>query len=433
MTKFDPDAVIQALASDSFKVVDSLTLALTTPAEAQISGNLDIESSFYEAIILKVSQSGGQLPPLRSVFRLITTVFPLLTNEQRVQFTDAGIAFSLLDLLDSPNSDVVKLACEIVAALAPDCDYLIDSFFTFDFHYQLIDLIHQSSDESLQIAAARAIFCLYGDHDRILSTILKNSLPKLLSLVTVNSRPVVSFVLKALTEITNQRSSLAYILFDAGVVDRIVGFLDDDDLKGSVIPLLGNLCLSGRGHIAYLIHLGLPRKLFNLTGTVHAADAFWVLSNLLENAPDLYSEAEISEEKLKSLIATTLEKAHAENMQLVKEATFFLASLIIFVARHFLPVFLRFDVFDVLVRVLMVSPDVIARARFLDVFMRFCLHVQQCTESFTLFTALVAQCGLLKRIEELKAEHQSMLKLKALEIEEEIASLTKSHQVSLCT
>jgi hypothetical protein len=353
-----------------------------------------------------------------------------LTIDQRVPFVDSGIAFSLVDFLSSPNPAIARMVCELIAALTPDCDYLIDSFFTFDFHSQLIDLIHKSTDEPLQISAAQAIFRLYGDHDRILSTILKDSLPRLVSLLNVNSTAVLSFALKALTEVTNQRCSLAYVLFDAGVSDRSVGFLDEDNLKSSVIPLLGNLCLSGRDHIAHLIDLGLLEKLFGLTETVYSADAFWVLSILIETAPDLYFETETSEESLGRVISLAVQRANSDSLQLVKEATFFLASLIIFVSKERLPMFMRIDVFNVLIRVLVVSQDVVAKARFLDVFMRFCIHVQHSSESFALFRSLITECGLLQTVDELKQGDQSMLKLKALEIEAEIEAWARVHEAA---
>jgi hypothetical protein len=43
---------------------------------------------------------------------------------------------------------------------------------------------------------------------------------------------------------------------------------------------------------------------------------------------------------------------------------------------------------------------------------------------------LITQCGLLAKIEELKQGEESMLKLKALEIEEEIAALARAHEDS---
>jgi hypothetical protein len=354
-------------------------------------------------------------------------VFPRLSEEQRVAFTDAGLGFSLMELLNIKDPDALRIVLDLIAILAPQSDYLCDAFFALDFYDQLIVIAKSAASTEVQVSAAQSIFKLYGDHERILSTILKDSLPKLLTLLNLPSKLAVTFILKALTEVTNQRCSLTYVLFDHGVVKQIVDMLDDDELRSSSITVIGNLCLASREHVIELMSMGVGKKLLRLTETEYAADAFWALSNLVESAPDVFSSQEVDEGRLQRLIDLVMSKVHDGGSQVKKEATFFLASIIMFVSRSYLAMFMRNDVFSLVVHVLTVATDVIVKARFLDVFLRFCIHVQHNEATFTSFKGLIKECGLWDVLEMLKKEGEPMLLTKAQEIEEQIEELGQAH------
>jgi hypothetical protein len=427
---FDEASAIEALGSNSIVKIQQLADAISRSVEEQPMSRcpLIVGARFFAAIVAALNSSDKSHETLTVFFALITAVFPRLSEEQRISFTDEGLAFSLMELLAIRDQEVLHIVLDLITVLSPQSDYLCDAFFTLDFYDQLIDIANKGTNADLQIAAAQSIFKLYGDHDRILSTILKDSLPKLVTLLNLPSKLAVTFILKALTEVTNQRCSLTYVLFDCKVVEQIVNMLDDDELRSSVLTVIGNLCLSSREHVKKLMSLGLGKKLLALTETEYAADAYWALSNLIERIPDLWSNEEVDEKRVGPIIDSVLAKVANGSSQVKKEATFFLASVIMFVSRSYLLVFLRADVLALFVKGLTVSADVVVQLRFLDVFLRFCIHVQHSEATFTVFKQLIASSGLFDVLEVLKKGNEPMLLAKAQEIEEQLDELSKTHQ-----
>ena len=417
------------------KIVASLSVAEINTLRDSISNNLSSNpeylagttTSFYAAIVEAMNSCDKSVEILRVLFELAAAVFSGLTEDQRTAFTDEGVCFGINDVLDSGNTDVKILICEFITRVTQQSDYICDAFFSVDVYDSLIAMV-KDGEEPLQIAASNALFRLFGDHASILSTILVHSLPLLLDLLRVDSKKAKCYILKALTEVTNQRCSLCPQLLEKGNIKLIVDMLDDDELRSSVLPLIGNLCLSVRDHLEEMFKLELPRKLLQLTrADEYAADAFWALSNLMEGAPDLFSSYEISEEKVSNFITLVIEKAHGESLQLRKEAVFFLASLIMFASKKFTEMFMRKDVFDIIVKVLMIADDDAVKNRFLDVFNRFCINVQHNEETFAKFQRLTHECGIIEQFEQLKQHEDSFFAQKIQDIEENIRQLEKEH------
>ena len=425
--RFDESAACKVVTSLSIPEINALRDSITQNLASNPGYLAETSTGFYAAVVEAMNSCDKTVPILKALFELGEAIFDGLTEDQRTAFTDEGICFSINDFILTGDKQVKILICDFIANVTERSDYICDAFFTFNVYDNLIGMVKED-DEDLQVAASNALFRLFGDHASILATILVHTLPLLLDLLRVKSKKAKCLLLKTLTEVTNQRCSLCPQLLEKGNIKLIVDMLDDDELRSSVLPLIGNLCLSVRDHLEEMFELELPKKLLQLTRTdEYAADAFWTLSNLLEGAPDLFSSQEVSEERVNNFITLVIEKAHSDSLQLRKEAVFFLASLIMFASRKFTETFMRKDVFDIIVKVLMVADDDAVKHRFLDVFNRFCINVQHNEQTFAKFKELTHECGIIKQFEQLKQHEDPVFVQKIEDIEENIRQLEQEH------
>jgi hypothetical protein len=133
---------------------------------------------------------------------------------------------------------------------------------------------------------------------------------------------------------TNQHSALVHTLYDAGMFQRIVALLDTVDLISPTLRLIGNLSVAQPFQLRAMLDAGLVPKLFTLLETEHAADVFWVLSNLLETLSALILPHIDGE-----FVARLLEIIDTSGYDIQKESAFFLSTVILFSPESELPRF----------------------------------------------------------------------------------------------
>jgi hypothetical protein len=139
--------------------------------------------------------------------------------------------------------------------------------------------------------------------------------------------------------------ALVFTLYGLGLFPVIVGMLSDPLLVSSALPLVGNLALCQSDQMDALIRCGIFDILLKIEG--HAADVFWVLSNLLESVPD--RTLHFFDDSL-VVWAVNLAGGFADDVR--TEAVFFIATLVVSRDTEDLAVFMGPGVIELLVRML---------------------------------------------------------------------------------
>jgi hypothetical protein len=136
----------------------------------------------------------------------------------------------------------------------------------------------------------------------------------------------VSSALSCFVSMTNKMASLVGTMYDLNLFPVIVGFLENDALVEMALPLVGNLSVSHARNIETLIECHLLDLLTKLIPEEkHAADVYWVLSDLVESIPHLtigfFGER---------FVRDTIARAKDAGLEVKKESGFSLATLIMF-------------------------------------------------------------------------------------------------------
>lgn len=439
--KYTLETAIAAIKSHDVTQINDLHHFIQD--EIKLDSNLirDMTSSsdFLQALSDMVSEFKSE-DILECTYQLAEAFLPILPDKNKIEFVDSGIEFCLPEALNSKNTEFILKTVDFIIFLAKQSEYAIDSLFSFGIHTQLLDIAESnmtiggsSINRVVADHALTGVFTLFGMHENILSTILQSTLPRVTQMM-LDTKDVEEkkILLKTITEITNQRSSFCFILYDCGAVPTIYNMIDDPNYITTALPLIGNLCLSSREHVEELISMGLPKKLVDLLKQPeYAVDAYWCLSNLTEAAPDLVSNKIVNEENMSRLLEFILKDTNSENINLKKEATFFLATLIMFVSRNYQHAFLKHGIFEALVSVLDITTDSVVVARVLFIFIRFMTHVEHNLEGeYDSFMKLVVDCKLLEKLDRIANLDDQLLVTKAHEVQNQFNELKEIHDKS---
>lgn len=412
--------------------------------EVKVDSNLirEMTSSpdFFQALSDMVSDFKSE-DILSCTYQLAEAFLPILPDDKKVEFVDSGIEFCLPEALNSKNSEFILKTVDFIIFLAKQTEYAIDSLFSFGIHTQLLDIAENnmsiggpSSTINHEVAshALTGVFTLFGMHENILSTILQATLPRVTKMM-LDTKDIEEkkLLLKTITEITNQRFSFCFILYDCNAVPEIYKMLDDSNYINTALPLLGNLCLSSREHVEELIKMGLTKKLTDLIhNKEYAADAYWCLSNLTEAAPDIVSSQILNVENMNKLVDFILVDSKSDNIALKKESIFFMATLIMFISRNLQHAFIKHGVFEALVSVLDITDDTVVVTRILYVFIRLMTHIEQHLELYDHFIKLVNDSKLMEKIDRISRLDDQMLVTKAHEVLSQFHELNELHEKS---
>jgi hypothetical protein len=132
---------------------------------------------------------------------------------------------------------------------------------------------------------------------------------------------------------------------------RVVSLMDTPALISPTLRLIGNLSVAQpfqlRAMLDAMLDAGLADRLFQEVESEHAADVFWVLSNLLEAVSALIMPLIDAD-----FVARLLEIIDTAPYDVHKESAFFLSTLVLFSQEADLPRFAAPPVIDALVGII---------------------------------------------------------------------------------
>jgi hypothetical protein len=280
------------------------------------------------------------------LLEVVGVIFPILdplTNS----FIDNGICFTLNDFLSSGDSAIISITIQVLKKICEQSSYARDSALCLEIHTALIQLALSTSPSETADSCCATLFVIFSNRDPIEPEILINSVSPLFNLLSVGSPQTVASVLDCFVAMTNQHSALVHSLYDLGLFKRVVSLLDTPVLVSPTLRLIGNLSVAQPFQLRTMLDAGLADRLFQELESEHAADVFWVLSNLLEAVSTL-----IMPLINRDFVDRLLDIIDSSSYDIQKESAFFLSTLILFSQEEDLPRFVTPTVIDVLVNMM---------------------------------------------------------------------------------
>jgi hypothetical protein len=290
----------------------------------------------------------GAHPPdlLVRLLDALIAVFPLL-GPLTDGFVDSNICFTLSEFLASPEPSMVTATIRVLRAICERSAYARDSVLCLEVHTTLIQMALAAAPAPLADDCCGGLLAIFANPEPIEPEILISAVDPLFRVIEIGSTQTVASVLDCFVAMTNQHSALVHSLYDLGMFRKVVELLDIPALVSPTLRLIGNLSVAQPFQLRTMLDAGLVAKLFDELESEHAADVFWVLSNLLEAISALILPL-IDEE----FVARLLEIIDTSSYDIQKESVFFLSTLVLFSPEADLPRFLEDSVIGVVVNMI---------------------------------------------------------------------------------
>jgi hypothetical protein len=165
---------------------------------------------------------------------------------------------------------------------------------------------------------------------------------------------------------SNHHAAVVHSLCEHGLFAQVVRYLDVSELAGPSLRLIGNMSAVQQ----FGIDVALVSRLIAFLDCEHAADAFWVLSNLTEVAASVVMPFVTDD-----FIARLIEIVDTSSYDIQKECTFFMSTLVLFSQDGELKRFIQTPIIDILVSMVGCGVEKIM-LRCIDTLLRFVKFLQ---------------------------------------------------------
>ena len=298
------------------------------------------------------------------LIKALTVIFPIL-GEKKVQYVDNGLCMCLFEFLSSQSVPILEASIALTDVIAESSGYGRDCLLCFNIHQFLIDIALAEKSEQLTLQACEALNKIFMNKQQIESTVLSECVNQIVPLLSLHSIKAVNVVLMCLVSMTNQMQALVFTLYDLNLFPTFVSMLKNPDLVSAALPLIGNISVGHADQITTLLNCGIFDALLPLINSEYTADVFWVLSNIVESVPHITIGLFNIE-----FIEKTVDIAQSSSYAVMKESTFFLATLVIFTETDDIPYFMNDRVIDLFIQMLGCGVFLII-LRSLDALIRF--------------------------------------------------------------
>jgi len=365
------DKAKTTISMNSETEIFTLSATLANLSRAPPRNTLDIihNIDFVTLILSRIEDYHTPIRIVISLLHMIIVVFSFRSFESE-QYIDSGLTFILSSLLQLDDVTIISTAIETIDAMS-SMKYARDSIICLGIHELLISIALSERDSGLTNSACHTISTVFSKIEDVDSSILEPCVSSLCKILFMDSSSAVSSILHALVSITNYCPELVFYIFDLNIVPSIILLVENPSIVQDVLPLIGNLSVSNANQIKLMIKSGLIDYLSSLIASDSAADAFWVLSNLIESCPSLLLPF-ISLEFLSSVI----DQFEICSFPVKKEISFFLSTVILYESDYSIIESLAERVGDIVIEMLGCGVGLIV-LRCLDVIQKFAILVQR--------------------------------------------------------
>ncbi|KAK8886960.1 hypothetical protein M9Y10_037995 [Tritrichomonas musculus] len=365
--------------------------------------NTLLNQDFINFIINCFSNCDSEM--LMQIMRFLGVVFPYCGSFQ-TQISEEIIC-SFFDLFDSTSPNMLLSTFGLISVMSSASSIARDSFITYGFHMNLIEIAHEERSLELTRGACAALYSIFSNNDPIDNEILIEIVPKLAELLKLHDKLSITNVIECFVEMTNKYNQLVFNLYECGIYPLSIEMLKDEELVGPTLHLVGDLSVAERHEVKVLIDNGVLPILNQLLKTEYVADAFWVLSNLLERTPD-----DVIPYCDQSFIQTVIDITTSSNYEIQKEGSFFLSTLIFLTPNTNLQFFMTDTILDILVQMINCGVSYFI-LRCIDTFIKILRYVQVSMDTSSNFFSELLETDLKDNLEELIESEKGLILDKA--------------------
>ena len=301
-----------------------------------------IQSEDISEPILNYLNESSNESVVVDILNFIGLIYPKSATNQE-KFIDDGLAFSLLNYLQSDSPSLLLTTIRCIDAISAASSYARNSVLCLDLHNELIRISKLQFSEELTEASCKALYTIFDNREEIDSRVINACIGPITELLSLQSLEGLKYIIKALVAITDQRRVLITELYKYEIGTLIISFLTNDQLVEPCLNLIANMTASNMSDVNKLLEWGLIDALTALLSTSHVATVFNVLSELIESrVPSMLDLFDAS------FISNTVEMYNEGDYEIKKSTAYFLATLIIFKPQSELEGFVCIEICDII-------------------------------------------------------------------------------------
>lgn len=401
----DSSNFIETIRSNNISQVTQYTQNIASiAAHSPKKLNTLLNQDFIDFITNTFSNSPSD-EMLIQIIRILEIIFPHCGLFQEKISED--IIFSFNDLFESNSQDVLLSVIGLISCMSSSSSSARDSFLAFGFYTNLIIIAGSQTSPELTRASCNALYSIFSNPDPIDNENLNDIAKDIVKLLSLDDKASVTYIIDCLVEMTNKYNQLLFTLFDCGIYPLSVEMLKDEELVGPTLRLVGNLSVAEPHEVNVLIESGLLPILNELLRTEHVADCFWVLSNLLERIP-----TELIPICDSDFVQEVIDIILSSNIDVQKEGSFFLCTLILLISTDILPQFMNQTIIDILVQTINCGVTYFI-LRCIDTLLKFLNYTQNNLDSSTVFFTALIGTDIRENLNELIEQETGLIVEKA--------------------
>ena len=299
---------------------------------------------FVRALVeaLQNAQSPGTAVAIMEAFSIVFGRADELQNE----ILDEGLCDVVLQVMEKSPALVVP-ALALLGSMVDSCLYARDTIFCLGINNQIGEMALSAESVAVCDAACGVIRKLFSDPESMDRETLNAVIRDVVPLLQVRSVNGVLLVLNALRDIVRLVPGTAFFMHDAGIVEYVMVFLGKPELAETTLKLVGYLCNAPPPQVKAMVEAGLHDRLMQLLAPEYITEVFWVLSNCVQIIPN-----SVIPQITDGFIQQVVDIAGSCHYDCLKEAAYFLATMMLFTDIERLGSFMRQDIIDVVVKMI---------------------------------------------------------------------------------
>ena len=414
---FNPDSFIGIIAGRNSEQICDLFLSLIG-----VTGNdlkqLNSLFSNYEVILALVSVfiNDYSAKVIEAALQCIADVFPHIGNSKDI-LIDEGVGMELMNILEGDSIELLNAGILVICSVSQYSGYGRDYMICLGYHTILMRIAEIQNGTELSDYACEAIHMMFHHPDPVETSIIKESVPLLHSLLPNASKIATASILGTMVEMSNKLPSIVFTYHELGLYKEMVNYIQEPELVGIVLRLVGNMAVSQPTQIKSLLDSGILVHLFQLMPTEYQPDVFWILSNLLESLPKTML-AIFDEQFITSVLLLSQESGYEGK----KEIAYFLSTITLFNGNSSISFFFNTDFVSIFCEVLGCGFESIT-LRCLEAIMLFCSHVISSNDQE--LASILLDSDLEDRLNDLFSEESMVLSERAQYILNQLKEVQK--------
>ncbi|EAY04045.1 hypothetical protein TVAG_055310 [Trichomonas vaginalis G3] len=344
--------------------------------------------------ILNAVQCDIDIETKIKIFNFLQLLSNVLPKEIIEEFIDKDLCLIIFSILSEGNESIYESLYHLIAGLCSVSSYARDGFISFGIQTTLVEIASNSSTKSAVDGACSALVSIFQNSEPIEIAILLECLEPISNLLRLESANAVQDIINCLVEMSNKTPAIIFAMYSAGLYPVIYELMDNPQLTASALCLIGNMSNASGPQVKTLIDLGIMDKLLAFMSTEYVTYSLWILSNMIESAPNLLLSFFDSD-----FVNSLLQQFDTSDFEVKKEAIFFISTLIVFTDSANLAVYMTENIVEFIIEMLGCGVSMI-ELRCIDTLIKL-LQVALSSDAFEGFISSLFESDIRDRLQEL--------------------------------